>query len=261
MSLIVTGTIVKQLQVATNYYLLEITAPQLAQLAQPGQFVHVQCSGNSVPLLRRPISINSVNRRSGTVTILYRVVGEGTRLLADKRVGDLLNVIGPLGKGFSVVSSSSKVILVAGGIGIAPLYFLLQELLAKGVKPTVLIGARTADDLLLISAIKALGVTIEIATEDGSAGVQGRVTELLPKYLPDTDMIYTCGPTPMMQAVALIAQQKDIATEVSLEERMGCGVGACLACSCKIKVGTGNEYKRVCADGPVFNAGEVCWGE
>jgi dihydroorotate dehydrogenase electron transfer subunit len=261
MSLLINGLIVKQIQVASNYYLLEFTAPQLAQQAQPGQFVHVKCGSTSDPLLRRPISINSVNRQIGTVTLLYRLAGRGTELLASKQTGELLNVMGPLGKGFDISHPGGKVLLVAGGIGIAPLYFLLQELLVKGVKPLVFVGARTVDDLLLISEIKALGVTVEVATEDGSANFQGRVTELLPRELLDTDMIYTCGPTPMMQAVATLAQEKGIATQVSLEEHMGCGVGACLTCSCKIKAKVGSEYKRVCADGPVFNAEEVCWGE
>ncbi len=253
--------ITKQCQVAPSYYLLEFTAKQLALSAKPGQFVHVKCSETQDPLLRRPISIHRVNREKGTVSLLYRAVGRGTKLLAAKKPGESLDILGPLGNGFQLPPPGSKVAIVAGGIGIAPLFFLTEELIAHDLLPEVFFGARSSADLPAKEQITALGVKLFLATDDGSAGRCGSVTELLAEHVEKFNCIYACGPYPMMKKVAEMSRGKGIALQVSLEERMGCGVGACLACSCKIKTAQGNSYKRVCTDGPVFNAEEVVWYE
>lgn len=258
MSLIINGQITKHYQVNKEYYLLEFNASELAKIAQPGQFLHVKCSSTTDPLLRRPISIHNVNRQQGTVRLLYKVAGRGTELLSTKQSGEYLDVMGPLGNGFNL-TNKERVLVVAGGIGAAPLLFLVQELVSRGIAPDVFIGSRSANDLLAVADIEKLGVAVKTATDDGSAGYKGVVTELLTNQLDNVDMIYTCGPAPMMKAVAMLAKEYNIPAEVSLEERMGCGVGACLACTCKIKVDNGSTYKRVCADGPVFNAEEVVW--
>ncbi len=258
---LITADIIKHYRVAPQYRLLEFNAPELADQAKPGQFVHVKCGSTHDPLLRRPISIHRVNRMQGTVSLLYRIVGRGTELLSAKKQGEKLDVIGPLGNGFQVSPPGSSAAVIAGGIGIAPLFFLLSELVGRGCQPVVFLGARSANDLLLTEEIKALGVKLHIATDDGTIGHFGLVTDLLADQITKFDFLYACGPLPMMKQVAHIGERNAIPTQVSLEERMGCGVGACLACTCRIKTANGSIYKRVCTDGPVFKAAEVVWNE
>jgi dihydroorotate dehydrogenase electron transfer subunit len=196
--------------------------------------------------------------------LLYRIMGRGTGLLSQQKPGATLNVIGPLGRGFTLPQRDNGISVVAGGIGIAPLYFLLQELSLNGIKATVFQGAATANMLLITREISALGHELFVATDDGSAGFHGTVIDLLASVSMQQDIpisfIYTCGPRAMMQKVSEFAAQQGAACEVSLEERMGCGVGACLSCACKIKgQGTGFSYQRVCVEGPVFSGEEVSW--
>ncbi|WP_031516144.1 dihydroorotate dehydrogenase electron transfer subunit [Desulfofalx alkaliphila] len=266
--LLINADLISQSQCSKGYYLLEFYAPQLAKLTQPGQFVHVKCSDSTDPLLRRPISIHRVNREKGTVSLLYRVVGKGTLLLSQLQAGQRLSVMGPLGKGFKLPEKGRRVAVVAGGIGIAPLYLLIKELLDLGFEPEVFIGARNADHLPVVEDIRAMGLEVKVATDDGDLGHRGPITQLLNRTIENKgqgcfDIIYTCGPVPMMKAVAKIAEQNGIVAQVSLEEKMGCGVGACLACTCKVKIAGDRAVtlKRVCADGPVFDAGEVVWDD
>ncbi|MBM7855142.1 dihydroorotate dehydrogenase electron transfer subunit [Desulfohalotomaculum tongense] len=259
MSQLLKAKVTTHRQISSGYYLLEFSGAELAETARPGQFVHVKCSRTTDPLLRRPVSIHDVNKDRGTVRLLYRVAGRGTELLSVKEPGERLDVMGPLGNGFQLPDPGEKVAVVAGGIGVAPLFFLLRQVAAAGNDVKVFVGARSCRDLLAVDDIKGLGVEIQLATDDGSAGHRGPVTELLARGLKNIDRIYTCGPAAMMKAVAGLAREYNIPTQVSLEERMGCGVGACLACTCKIKTPGGSSYKRVCADGPVFNAQEVAW--
>ncbi len=252
---------------APNVYVLELFAPNLAEIARPGQFLHIRCASGNDPLLRRPISIHAVNRQTGQVRIMFQVAGRGTELLVDRRDG-MLDVIGPLGRGFTLgrerqTDSPGDIIVIAGGIGAAPLFFLLQELAAVNEAPRVkvLLGARSAEQLLTVELVAALGYKIQVATDDGSAGQHGPVTGLLEEELrQQAEYVYACGPTPMLKAVCLLLSQAGVPGEVSLEERMACGVGACLSCVCPTREAGGEEnYRRVCVDGPVFNAAEVVW--
>lgn len=255
------GRIIDHKRLNADCYRLTVAAPPIAQAARPGQFLHVRCGATYDPLLRRPISINTVNRKNGSVTMLYRVIGRGTALLAQKKVGEQVNVLGPLGQPFTFDPSYRKVALVAGGLGLAPLYFLLQEL---NIDDLVFFqGARSASEILLTHNIKQLAKELYLATDDGSAGFKGTVVELFVNQLAfqNFDIVYAAGPQPMLRALCLELKRNHIKGQVSLEERMGCGVGACLCCN--VKIGRGNSwvYKRVCADGPVFDAEEVYWDD
>lgn len=267
MSLLLKAVVLEHRQISTGFYYMKIDVPPLAEIAKAGQFIHIKCGSTTDPLLRRPISIHSVDRLRGIISLLYKVSGRGTALLAQLQPNDQVDLMGPLGNGFNLPLPGSSVAVVAGGIGVAPLFFLIQELIEKGMTPEVFMGARCAEDLLVKDKISALGVPVNLATDDGSCGHKGTVTELLAPRLNNNgldkiDLLYTCGPLPMMKAVAILTALHNVNCQVSLEERMGCGVGACLACVCKIKVKNSDAtYKRVCADGPVFNAGEVAWDD
>lgn len=242
-----------------GYQLLKLHAPDIAYSAQPGQFLHVRCSDTFDPLLRRPISIHSVDRGKGTVSLLYRVAGRGTARLFDF---EMLDIMGPLGKGFALPPSDSGVLVIGGGIGIAPLFFLLEELSKKGTTVDVFLGASSAEHLLMVKDIKELGHRLQVATDDGSAGYHGPVTGLCPPDLVcRMDEVFACGPKPMLRALATILEDNNVPGQFSLEERMGCGVGACLACACKTRKSKQEEfsYSHVCVDGPVFYASEVVW--
>ncbi|WP_027365145.1 dihydroorotate dehydrogenase electron transfer subunit [Desulfotruncus alcoholivorax] len=266
MALLVQGEIVSHMERAPGVFMVEFIAPNLATVARPGQFLHIRCSEGNDPLLRRPISIHAVDRDRGRVGILFQVVGRGTALLARRKDG-VIDVMGPLGRGFSTGSHNlmraGSIAVVGGGIGAAPLFFLLQELARCGdpARVKVLLGARSANQILIKEEIENLGYTMELATDDGSVGHRGQVTELLLKLLPEgVSYVYACGPAPMLKAVCAFLSEAGIPGEVSLEERMACGVGACLSCACQVKAaGGGVHYRRACVDGPVFPAGEVVW--
>lgn len=256
--------IVLQEKVGPEHYMMRVYAPQLTRLAKPGQFVHVRCNKAADPLLRRPISLHGIDYQYGTVSLLYQVVGQGTRLLAEMKTGDEIDIMGPLGRGFSVPDGIANVLVIGGGIGVAPLFPLVQALRHYQVKQTVLLGARTAGYVIGTEQLASLGIKVEVATDDGSLGHRGFVTDLAEKYikLAKPDYFYACGPDPMLKQLLKIAGAAGLDGQVSLEERMGCGVGACLACVCKTKTGEAEpardfEYKKVCTDGPVFGAGEV----
>jgi len=252
--------IVTQRKVASGCYRLEIYAPEVAQAAQPGQFLMVRTSISLDPLLRRPFSISTVDRERGLVKILYRVVGRGTALLAGRKLGRRLNIFGPLGKGFTV-PHSGRFLVVAGGLGMAPLYFLVQRLKALGNEVAVFYGAQNRYKLLLLEELVAMRVELSTATDNGSSGFKGTVVELLrTKGIPPADVVYAAGPPPMLKALAGLLREAEIRrAEFSLEERMACGTGACRGCAVRVLAPEGPVYKRVCADGPVFKAEEVVW--
>ena len=257
--------ILKNEEVAKNYMMMEIKSENIARKAVPGQFVHIslneKVNGNknitNDPLLRRPFSIHDVDVERGIVKILYKVVGKGTFLLSRKRANDVLSIMGPLGNGFAIKKDIAKAAIVAGGIGVAPMYFLLKALLKNGVEVDFYLGALSKSEILLVDEIKSLGVELHVATDDGSIGEKGRVTDLLHKNLKAVDVTYTCGPKLMMREVVKIALAKGIPVQVSMEEKMACGIGACLSCVCKVKNNEHFEYKRVCAEGPVFDGKSV----
>jgi len=245
--------ILSQNKIKGSYWHCELNAAEVAKCVLPGQFINIRVADDFEPLLRRPISIHGV---SGTkIKIFYEVVGKATEILAQKKKGELLDIIGPLGNGFDLgrqKTGNRKQILVAGGMGVAPLMFLAEKL--KKSRTQVLIGARTKNQLLCAQDFKKLGCDVKIATDDGSFGFHGRVTDLLREVLP-ADMIYACGPQPMLKAVADIANERGIPAQLSLEEHMSCGIGACLGCVVKTKAG----LKRACYEGPVFCAKDLIW--
>lgn len=256
--------IVRHEQIAPDHYLMRVLAPEIAKKAKPGQFVHVLPGTTMDPLLRRPISLHGIDPAKGTISLLYRVVGRGTRMISELPVGGVVDIMGPLGKGFDVPDKINRALVVGGGIGVAPLLPLIQALKHYKVDTTVLLGAATADYLLGVRQIEGLGLKVEAATDDGSYGHKGFVTGLADRHLTGgkPDFFYACGPNPMLAKLTRMMNSAGVPGQVSLEERMGCGVGACLACVCKVKVvGAPFDYKKVCADGPVFVANEVIFDE
>lgn len=241
--LLKTLRIVKKESLGPSYYRIGFEAPEIARLAHPGQFLHIRINEGIDPLLRRPFSIHRVE--DGRVDILFKVIGKGTELLSKKRVGEELDVLGPLGNGFRI-REGRNVFLVAGGIGIAPLFFLAQELIKSRSLPTIFIGAKTYEEILCEDELRGMGVEVGVATEDGSCGHHGLVNDLLLGLHPTS--IYACGPLKMLVEVTRFAKKEGVFFQVSLETRMGCGVGACLGCAMKV----GSSYRYVCRDGPVF---------
>ena len=239
-------------RVHERYVLLRLTDGQPLPEMAAGQFVEVRVDGSPSTFLRRPISIHFVDKVANELWLLVACVGEGTRRLAELKAGDTLNCVLPLGNGFS--TSCHKPLLVGGGVGVAPLLYLGAVLKQGGAEPTFLLGARTANDLLMLSEFEKFG-RVCVTTEDGSMGEKGFVTNHSILREGCFDMIQCCGPTPMMKAVARYACEKGIACEVSLENLMACGVGACLCCVEKTTEGN----LCVCKDGPVFNIKRLLW--
>ena len=244
-------SILDRQQLGEQYFRLVLKHGGTMQPVAPGQFVEVLVEGSRDVMLRRPISVHDVDEEKGTITLLIQIVGNGTRKLAELKVGDRLNVVYPLGHGFSLPLSTFhfplSTLLVGGGAGTAPLLHLSKVLKAKGVHCTILLGGRTAELIPVQDDFRPYGDLL-LATDDGSLGHHGVVTTH-PAFSEPYDMIYTCGPTPMMKAVARSAAQRGIRCEVSLENMMACGVGACLCCV----TDTDEGHRCVCKDGPVFD--------
>ena len=237
-----------------RYVLLKLTDSQPLPEMLPGQFVEVRVDGTSHTFLRRPISINYVDRDRNELWLLVATVGDGTRRMAEMQPGELLNCVLPLGNGFTPAKSGEKVLLVGGGVGVAPLLYMGAEMQKAGIEPTFLLGARSAKNLLMLPLFKRYG-RVFMTTEDGSEGEKGFVTNHSLLQQEHFDRISTCGPTPMMKAVARYARQAGIDCEVSLENLMACGVGACLCCVEKTTEGN----LCVCKEGPVFNVNRLLW--
>lgn len=242
-------------QIHQRYVLIRLTDKQPLPEMLPGQFVEIRVDGSPSTFLRRPISINFVDREHNELWLLVAAVGEGTKKLALLQPGALLNCLLPLGNGFTMPSSSDeKILLVGGGVGVAPLLYMGAEMAARGFAPTFLLGARTAKDLLMLDNFKKFG-RVYVTTEDGSEGEKGFVTNHSLLQKESFSRIATCGPTPMMKAVAAFARKADVECEVSLENLMACGLGACLCCVEKTTEGN----LCVCKDGPVFNIRKLLW--
>lgn len=237
-----------------RYVLLKLTHEERLPEMRAGQFAEVRIDGSRTTFLRRPISLNRVDRDRNEVWLLVQVVGDGTRKLAGLHVGDRLNVVMPLGKGFSVPPAGTRALLVGGGVGTAPMLMLGEELLAAGTEPTFLLGARSERDLLELDLFGKLGEVLT-TTEDGSKGERGYVTMHSALRERTFDRIYCCGPKPMMVSVARYAKSRGIGCEVSLENMMACGVGACLCCV----ENTVEGNVCVCKEGPVFDINKLLW--
>jgi len=244
-----------------HYHLLSIETSPIAREAQPGQFLMVRVDSLPYPLLRRPFSIHA--RDKDTVHIFFAEAGVGTAILAGKGAGDSLDILGPLGKGFAVEKSlkGKTVFLAGGGRGIAPLYFLAQELRNRDIQPKLFYGGRTASDLPLLPKFEAAGFSILASTDNGSLGFKGFVSSLLKEELERLQPahIYACGPEPMMKTIAACADTRNIPAQFSLEAIMGCGIGACWGCVRRIKRGDKAEWVKTCEDGPVFRSSEIVW--
>jgi dihydroorotate dehydrogenase electron transfer subunit len=224
---------------------------------QPGQFAHVRLPGSGPMLLRRPISLNHIDAQVGSATLVYQVKGEGTKLLSSLGVGERLDVLAPLGRGFWRPEGLKKAALVGGGIGAAPLRMLPEAW--PDVVFDAYLGFRGEQLAYQVKEFTALMRNVSLCSDDGTMGERTFVTCLLDRDFcsEEYDALFACGPVPMLKALKTVLDGSGIPCQASLEERMGCGVGACLVCSCKIQEGDGWHYKRVCKDGPVFDLGEV----
>ncbi len=232
----------------------QVSCPELAAQALPGQFVHIRVPGYT---LRRPISICRIDKAAGTIRLVMEVRGEGTAILSQVEEGGALDLLGPLGNGFSLPAPGARVIVVGGGIGVPP---LLEVAARFGKDATACLGFRGAGNLILGEDFSATGAAVRLATDDGSLGHHGLVTDLLKERLEEApaQLICACGPGPMLRGVAALAAEYGVPCQVSLEERMACGVGACLGCAVSVRTPDGSTaYRHVCKDGPVFPAEEV----
>lgn len=246
--------IIEKKAISENIFSFEIYCPEVAEEAKCGQFVHIRVPSCT---LRRPISICEVNRADGTLRIVFEIRGAGTEKLAELNKGDFIDMIAPLGNGFTVkeLPEGKRVIVVGGGIGVPP---MLQT--AKSYKKaTAILGFRSFDRVILKRDFEANGIETVICTDDGSVGYHGVVSDPLSRELEKGDVgaVFACGPKPMLASVVRLAKEHGIFCEISLEERMACGVGACVGCVCRIMRGGEEKLLRVCKDGPVFNAEEV----
>ncbi len=231
-------------KIAKDVYRM-VLAGDTSAITAPGQFVNILLEGK---YLRRPISICDWD--DGSITLIYKVVGSGTEQMSALQEGAMLDLLVGLGNGYNTAKSGEKPLLIGGGVGVPPLYGLCKALLAKGKKVQVVLGFNTAEEVFLKEEFEALGATVTVATADGSMGVKGFVTTAMETL--DYDYFYTCGPEPMFRA---IEKAVEVSGQFSFEERMGCGFGACMGCSCKTKYGN----KRICKDGPVLEREEIIW--
>lgn len=273
-----TGEITENLRIAPDHFQVAVRLPHSFPPPSPGQFVMIRRAEQEEPLLARPLSVFGFQRREDhtDLQLLYRVAGRGTKILSGSRTGDELSVLGPLGNGFSLPTGIRRIIFIAGGVGVAPLAFLLHSgLLSSGPEPDIqknfYLGARSAKLLAGLDRLEGF-CELGICTDDGSAGYHGPVTAMFESdigpllkrdiggYDPDETMIYACGPTAMIRAVGDLVNESRIRCQVSLEERMACGLGACLGCAVAVHGEDGKrEYRRVCKDGPVFDLREIAF--
>lgn len=242
-------------ELAGRLYRMDVSAPELAVRARPGQFVHIACGEGN--FLRRPISICDVS--GGSLRLVFQVKGEGTLWLSQRAPGDRLDVLGTLGNGFRLANVGGRPFFLGGGIGVPPLLLAMKAAKNQGAEPEAILGFRSRDAVILEEDFRAAG-PVEVATDDGSYGTHGFVTDVLKRRLGDCTAVCACGPKPMLRAVAALAEAVGLPCQVSMEERMGCGIGACLVCACALRDDDGGtRYGHVCKDGPVFDAKDVVW--
>lgn len=248
--------VTSQKALGRNIYEMKLQGKLVDEISSPGQFVHIRVTGGFDHLLRRPISIASIDRKQQEMTIIYRAEGDGTKRLAMKEAGQIVDVLGPLGNGFPVeeTAAGETAYLIGGGIGVPPLYELSKQLTAKGVRCVHILGFQSEDVVFYEEEFSALGDT-HIVTVDGTKGTQGFVTNVMENLDDQFATFYSCGPMPMLHAVQSMYENKK--GFLSFEQRMGCGIGACFACVCKTTEETEAAYIKVCSDGPVFPAGVV----
>lgn len=252
-----TCEIINKEVIIPGIYRFTINSPQIANKAVPGQFLEIRCSNGIDPLLRRPISISGVNRKKKTVDFIVQVRGNATKTLSERNVGESLDILGPLGKGFTISNNFRKIAIIGGGIGIFPLLFLGREL--QNTDVYCYLGFRTKSLIILIDEFIHFSKELKVVTNDGSYGYRGLVTNVIKEDVNTIrfDMIYGCGPLPMLKSLQKIALELEIPCEISVEERMACGVGACLGCAIKLVDGDTWTYGHVCKNGPVFSVDKL----
>lgn len=272
-------------QIAPDIYKMSLESEFVTQNALPGQFVNIKCCEGIDIMLRRPISICSIDKKNKCYDIVFQIKGTGTELLSKKKQGEYIDLIGPLGNSFDTDIKFRKAAVIGGGIGVFPLLFLLKE--SKAIVKHTYLGFRNKDSIVLYGKFKKNSTSIDISTDDGSAYNKGIVTDLLERDMKCSipDVIYACGPKPMIKAVAAIANRYGVPCQISMEERMGCGIGACLVCACKTKLKGKSQgdiprrlgssegevcpltsddtwkYSHVCKDGPIFWSSELVFDE
>ena len=260
------AVLVERRVLSPDTYLLFFEAPNLPSASSPGQFTMVRTPGEAL-LLRRPYSICSVEPEAHRFSLLVKVIGQGTRVLSELPLGEGVHCLGPLGTSFERPPAGARAVVVGGGVGIAPFLYFCHSLAQSGVMARVLLGGRQARDLYLKDEFVELGMDVVCSTEDGSDGHRGVVTDLLSKALegPRPVQLYSCGPSGMLRRVAEMAAERNVPHQVSIERRMGCGMGCCLGCvvfvsgSAKQDGNGGGEYHRACTEGPVFDASRIRW--
>lgn len=243
-----------------NIFKFKVKAPEIAEIAKAGQFLEIQVSTTGEAFLRRPISIYNIEKNEGTIEFIFQVKGKGTEILSNKKIGDIINILGPLGNGTFSVKEYKKVAIIGGGIGTYPLYELAKELKGKA-ETTMYMGFRNKELVTLEKEFEGVVNKLVITTDDGSYKEKGFALNVLKEdcEIEKPDIIFACGPLPMLKAVQEFAKEKNIKCEMSLEERMGCGIGACVGCNVRIVTENPDEvkYNYVCQHGPVFNAKKV----
>ena len=264
------GEISRNEEIQEDCFLMKVKVASSFENPLPGQFVMIRIAGLNDPFLSRPISIYSFSRGKNycSLEFLYRVVGKGTQILAGLIKGSQVEINGPLGNGFEIQTVKNNIVFIAGGIGIAPLSLLIEILCRRAdwspSSMTVYLGFQGVSAVVGLDKLKKLCRNITVCTDDGTLGTKGFVTHIfkkdMKKFLPDNTSIYACGPKEMLKSLSKILNTKKIDCQISLEERMACGTGACMGCSVAVKDGKGElSYKRVCADGPVFNLADIIW--
>lgn len=241
---------------------LTLLSSIISKMSRPGHFVHIKVSSDNYPLLRRAFSIHGLNASKDSFEILFRVIGKGTEILSGVSPGDKLDLLGPIGNSFSLPKKGQQIMLVAGGMGIAPLWFLFNHLIKRYPKDdlTFFVGAKNREELLYIEKLEKAGANLIVATDEGSSGRKGLVTEVFAQEIKKRGgdyrrlCVYSCGPQMMLKRMSQLAKKLDFLCQISLETHMACGVGACWGCVVRLRDGT---YKRACVDGPVFDAREV----
>ena len=242
--------LIKSEEIAKGIFDFVIECPQLAQKAEAGQFAHIAVLGKT---LRRPISICDATDQ--TLRIVFQIKGEGTQILSETKVGENIDILAPLGHGFTI-PKGKKIAFVGGGIGVPPMLYSAKQ----ADNAIAILGFRNKDAVILEEDFKSVCSKVYVATDDGSYGIHGFTTDILKNVIDEVDMVCSCGPMPMLKALAAICKEHNTPCQVSLEERMGCGIGACLVCACKTLDKDGNvEHSHVCKKGPVYNAEEVVW--
>lgn len=256
------GTLISIQRSGERLVRLKLYSPVLSQKASPGNFCHLKVGDGYSPLLRRAFSFHQVEKERHNFELLFKVVGPGTEILSQKNPGDKIDLLAPLGNSFDFPGKEEKVVLIAGGMGIAPLFYLLNSLLKRKFNPekiTLFYGVKTKDELVLLAELSSLGAGLHLATEDGTIGYKGMLTGLFLQELKEKRLklkktkFYACGPNPMLKKISEISKKYHLSCQISLENHMPCGIGACFGCVVK----TINGYKRVCKDGPIFDAREV----